>query len=103
MTCFEAQSRITDFMNNKLSIKELENFLNHVNHCEECMEELEVYYTLFTGMKLLDDQRNIDNNFQRELYNMLHWAEERIVREKIRVIRKGILLFLAVVVVAITL
>lgn len=101
MTCFEAQSRITPFINNELTVEELEEFLYHINHCSECMDELEVYYTLFTGMKLLDEQKNLGNNFHQEFENLLRQSEDKIVRKKIRIIRNRILFGILVVIIAV--
>lgn len=100
MNCFETQARITGFINNQLTPGETEQVLDHVNECDECMEELEVYYTLFTGMKLLDEQKTIDNNLHHGFLSMMHRAEERIIREKMRIIRKVVLFVLILMFVA---
>jgi hypothetical protein len=92
MNCLEAQKFITPFINNELDVKSLEDFLSHVNHCDMCKEELEVYNTLFTAMRLLDEDKNISNNFSLQLENKLKKAEERVVKNKIYFIRKKIIL-----------
>ena len=71
MTCIKAQSMIVSFVDNKLSIEELEEFLDHVNSCKTCREELEVYYTLLTAMKQLNEDRNLSDNFSLELKEKL--------------------------------
>ena len=55
MTCLDTQRMIIRFINDDLSLEELELFLDHVNSCSECREELEVYYALITAMKQLDE------------------------------------------------
>lgn len=92
MTCLEVQGLTTPFLNDKLDPVQLEEFIDHVNHCEDCKEELEVYYTLLTGMKLLDEDRNLSNNFHDDFENKLRRAEDRILKRKLHVIRKKVLL-----------
>lgn len=88
LTCQEAQRTITPYMNNLLKIEEMEDFIDHIRTCKECKEELEIYYTLFIGMKLLDEQKNISNNFRMELEQRLQESEEQIVHEKMKRIQK---------------
>lgn len=99
MTCLETQRLITPFINEQLTIKELEDFSYHVNHCDSCKEELEVYYTLLTGMKLLDEEKNINNNFHVDLELKLKRAEERIIKHKINFIRKKIGLVVMIILI----
>ncbi|HPU63531.1 MAG TPA: zf-HC2 domain-containing protein [Mobilitalea sp.] len=67
MTCMEAQSLITRFINDELEIVELEEFIKHIESCSECREELEVYYALLTAMKQLDEDKNLSQDFSQEL------------------------------------
>lgn len=92
MTCLEVQGLTTPFLNDKIDPVKLEEFLDHVNYCDACKEELEVYYTLLTGMKLLDEDRNLSNNFHLDFENKLRKAEERIVKRKIQLIQKKVIL-----------
>ncbi|HKL80230.1 MAG TPA: zf-HC2 domain-containing protein [Mobilitalea sp.] len=93
MTCLRAQSLITPFINDELDIKELEEFTEHIRSCSECMEELEVYYTLLTAMRQLDEDRNLSNNFKLKLSEKLDKAQDKVVHAKFTFYRKkGILL-----------
>lgn len=96
MTCLEAQSLVTPYINDELDLKVCEEFLRHVNSCAECREELEVYYTLLTVMKQLDEDKNLSENFKQELEIKLSSTEEKIIRKKVMRTRKRILLFLLV-------
>lgn len=101
MTCNEAQSLITPFINDELDIITLDEFMNHINHCGECKEDLEVYYTLLTGMKQLDDDKNLSGDFHFDFVNKLKKTEERIKRKKIQKVRKRITLILTIVIFAV--
>ena len=96
MTCLEAQSNITAFINDQLDMATLEEFIEHVNHCADCREELEVYYTLLTAMKLLDEDKELSNQFSQELDNKLRMSADRIRKMKnARIRKKFYLLILA--------
>ena len=97
MTCNRAQKLITPFINDELDNEELEDFINHVNTCSECYEELEVYYTLLTAMKQLDDEERISDDFKLQLSTKLERAEEKIIHERFSRYRKrSILILLAI-------
>jgi hypothetical protein len=101
MTCIEAQSLITSYVNDELNISELEDFLEHVNSCPSCREELGVYYALLTAMKQLDEDRNLSADYNQELEDKLHRSQERIVHVKYVYYRKkGILIFLFILLAA---
>lgn len=100
MTCIKAQGMITPFINNKLDIKDTEEFLEHVKSCPDCMEELEFYYTLLTGMKQLDEDKNLSNNFRLELSGAIKKAEEKIVHARYTYYRKISILILFMILLA---
>ncbi len=99
MTCDKNQKLITPFINDELDNNELEDFLNHLKSCSECYEELEVYYTLLTAMKQLDDEEKLSNDFRLELSTKLHKAEEKIIHERYSRFRKKSLIILLVIVI----
>lgn len=82
MTCLEAQSMITTFIEGKLDDEQLEEFIHHMRICSDCKEELEVYYTLMVGMKQLDNNEKLSNNFAQELEEQLSYHENRIKGQK---------------------
>ncbi len=92
MTCTQAQGYITPFINDQIDVNELEKFLDHIEHCEECREELEVYYTLLTAMKQLDEEHNMSGDYHMEFLNKIKKAEERIVHSKVQSFRKRFIL-----------
>jgi hypothetical protein len=100
MTCNKAQSMITPFINNKLNLKEMEDFIDHISSCPVCKEELEVYYALLTAMKQLDEDRNLSSDFGIELDQKLERSKERILHAKFTYYRKKIFLFLTIITLA---
>lgn len=54
MNCKETQRLLVPYINGELGVKEEEDFVHHVRHCSECYEELEVYATVFAGIRQLD-------------------------------------------------
>ncbi len=100
MTCNKAQSMITPFINNKLNLKDTEDFINHVSSCPVCKEELEVYYALLTAMKQLDEDKNLSSDFGLELDQKLERSRERILHAKFTYYRKKIILLLTIILLA---
>ena len=43
MTCTEAEKMVVPYIEDKLSLSELEEFMEHIETCENCREELETY------------------------------------------------------------
>lgn len=91
---------ITPFINNKLSLEELEGFLEHVNSCKDCKEELEVYYALLTAMKQLDEDKNLSSDFVQELNIKLEKSQERIIHAKYTYYRKITVLIFTMILLA---
>lgn len=55
MTCMEAEKMVIPYINDKLSVTELEDFMEHIETCENCREELEIHYMVDVGLKKLDE------------------------------------------------
>ncbi len=54
LTCKEAEKMVMPYIDNQLSETELEAFVQHVEQCTSCKEELEIYYTVFLGLRQLE-------------------------------------------------
>lgn len=97
MTCTKAQSQITPFINDKLSLKESAEFIDHIYSCPSCREELEVYYALLTAMKQLDEDKTLSDDFNMELSAKLERTQEKIIHVRFTYYRKkSILLFIII-------
>ena len=102
MNCIGIQSMIAGFVNDELNIKELELFLDHVINCPNCKEEVEIYYTLLTAMKQLDEDKSLSSDYKHDLEMKLNEAQEKIVHAKYTYYRKKAVLILIITAIAFT-
>ncbi len=80
MNCKETQRLLVPYINGELEEKEEENFVKHVRHCPECYEELEVYATVFAGIRQLDGaEEKID--YRTLVEDSLETSEEDVIDE----------------------
>lgn len=93
---------IIGFINDELSLEDLELFLDHVNSCSECREELEVYYGLITAMKQLDDDKILYDDFSMELSSKLEKAQEKIIHSKFAYYRKNVAIVVVILITIFT-
>lgn len=56
MTCMEAEKMVIPYINDELTPRELEEFVDHMQNCANCREELEIHYMVDVGLKKLDDE-----------------------------------------------
>lgn len=82
MTCLEAQSNIMAFIDKKLPEENVSDFVRHMRYCPNCAEELEIYYTLIVGMRQLDNDREMSQDFKKDLNDELDRLENRIKSAK---------------------
>lgn len=61
MNCKEAQRLLVPYINGELEEKEEDEFVRHIRRCPECYEELEVYSTVFAGIRQLDGAEEVIN------------------------------------------
>lgn len=101
MTCIEVQRNMNAFINDELDGEQLEEFLLHIRTCPSCKEDLEVYYTLFSSIKLLDEDKNI--NDQMDINKKIRRAEETIRRKKLRILYKRVAMIIFIILVSIML
>ncbi len=77
MNHLEAQSYIMPFIEGKLPESEQLDFVMHMNNCKACHDELEIYYTLMTGMQVLSDGEESSGNFGKDLSVKLKKIEHK--------------------------
>lgn len=97
----DVQKWIMPFIYNELDLKELEMFIHHIHSCPDCREELEVYYVLVSGMRQLDEDKELSMDFHKDLMDLLNESEERVLQGKFLKIRKRIVLFFMITAVAV--
>ena len=81
MNHLEAQSYIMPFIEGKMPDSRRLEFAMHMKNCKTCHDELEIYYTLMTGMQILQDPEATSGNFSKDLETKLdrtlHKAKNR--------------------------
>ena len=81
MKCEETLSKIDGYINNNLSYREMEDFLEHIKNCPDCYDELETYYTITVGMKYLEEEKlesyNIPKMLKEDLKQKEHFLKRR--------------------------
>lgn len=91
MRCREAQQKFIPFIDDELSVGDLDGFLEHLEYCEECMEEYDIYYTLLMGMRYLDEE-NGGSRFRIDSGQKLRSARDYLMKYRILHIEKLLLL-----------
>ena len=77
MTCQEAERLVTPYIRDELTGDELEGFLAHLEECRNCQEELEIYFTVDSGIRQLDS--DADNyNIKGELDELLEASKQHV-------------------------
>lgn len=72
--CIEIQSQIMDYIDGTLSDEDMETFLSHVNECSACKDELNIYYTVYLGLRQLENNdveieelKDVDSALEEQL------------------------------------
>ncbi len=100
MNCVETQKLMTGFVEDELKRKELRAFLEHVRVCESCREDLEVYYTLFSGMKMLDGDKDFSTKDSLDFEKKLKKMEDLVRIRTRRSIQKRVAIVIFAIVVS---
>lgn len=93
MDCKEARKRFVPFIDDKLSIDELDAFLKHMESCSECMEEYHICYTVIMGTRLLDGELD-KQNIHIDSKDKLRSAADYLFKFRILHLEKMILYFM---------
>ncbi len=102
MNCRETQKNISLFLEKKLELEQLEEFLEHIERCNDCKEELEVYYTLYTAMRILEEDTNYKNiSYKIDLKRELERAKEKCKRAKRKKMQKSLFLYILIMLIGI--
>ena len=56
ITCREAEAMIPDYLEDRLSDKDLAFFLNHINNCNKCHDELETNFMVDLTVRYLNEE-----------------------------------------------
>lgn len=85
MECKHAQSLIPQYIADRLSPRELEEFIRHVEKCPECYDELETYFMLSVALKHLDESQEISYDLRTMLAEDLKEKKHRLSRGRRRI------------------
>ena len=55
MDCRTAEGMVSSYIEHKLPVNELEEFLDHVEKCSSCYDELETYFIVHEAMQQLNE------------------------------------------------
>ena len=67
MDCRTAQSLINSYIEKKLTVEQLDQFLKNVESCPSCYDELETYFIVYYAMKRLDNDKEGSFNMSKLL------------------------------------
>lgn len=95
MKCIEARRMVTPFVDGKLTDKETEQFIKHIEQCSDCMDELDIYYTMYKAMDILDSGMHHELDFKTMLENEIRSARHGILRRKAVRAARSVILVLA--------
>lgn len=93
MDCKEIQKQYIPFIDDKLSVKELEAFLQHMEECQDCREEYDIYYTMIMGTRYLEeDSVRMEDWIDSE--EKLRYAQDYLTKYRILYLEKLVLFFI---------
>ena len=81
MDCRTAEGMVSSYIEHKLPVNELEEFLDHVEKCSSCYDELETYFIVHEVTQQLNDN---SSNSVLDFKDLL----EQDIRKSRRYIRK---------------
>ena len=103
MNCHDAQSLIMGFIDDRLSDEEQLAFLDHIEHCPDCYDELEVYYMITAGLKLLDEEHAGTLDLKKNLRELVKERRQSLTARRRRSSRRRGIRFSAVLALIIVL
>ncbi len=74
MQCSEAQSKITLFLDDMLTLEEKSELAQHIRSCPGCREELEFYYAVYDTIGKFDD-RMLSGDYAAHVEDLLRQTE----------------------------
>lgn len=66
------ESLIDDYIEDKLSGKQLEEFLKHATSCPKCYNELSINYSLISALRQIDEGDDMSQDFDVELEDKIN-------------------------------
>lgn len=82
MSCDEAVSLVTPFINDELDDETAAGFLEHVMHCPDCYDELETYFIVDYSLRFLDNDNDASYDLKRLLKDKISKKERELSRRR---------------------
>ncbi len=82
MKCEQAMQMMDMYLNDELSPKDLEAFLEHIKACPECYDELETLFTITVGIKYLEEEHHESYNIPQMLKDDLKKKDRKLKKRK---------------------
>lgn len=95
MNCMEARRMVTPFIKRELPDKEAEQFLRHIEHCSDCMDEMDIYFTVYKALDMLDFEGHNEYDFRKLMEEDIRFVKRGILRRKILRAARYVALFVA--------
>ena len=86
MNCEEVHQNFEDFLNDRLSVNDTDEFVRHVEQCSDCYDELEVYCMVRAATEGFSDDGP-------ENYDLTHILPEQLRERKTFVKRRQTMRF----------
>jgi len=99
MTCRKAEEMVNKYIAHKLSVDELEDFLDHVESCSSCYDELETYFIVHRALQQLDEKEDGTVYDFRKLLQQDIRKSRRYIRQK-RGLRFAVIVLLLISIAA---
>ncbi|MBQ8813956.1 MAG: hypothetical protein IJZ85_05650 [Lachnospiraceae bacterium] len=92
MRCLEFQQQINDFLDDRLTIGQAGDFMEHADSCHECMEELELRYMIRVGiLEQNRDDREMSYDYSQQLNRILERTRKDLrVRYLCRIVKYSV-------------
>ena len=76
LDCKYFQDSIQDFDEEKMTLKNEEQFINHICNCADCREEMELYYVIEYGLS--DKMDNLDTfDFCQLVLDKINYSRQK--------------------------
>ena len=96
--CRKYENKVQDFLEDSMSDKDTQEFIEHVKTCARCFEELEIYYTIYRGLDLIKTKQieRAQITSRDELKELLDERDARISSARTRKLIKRVLIALGI-------
>ena len=80
MNCKEYEKLIPEYLDHKMSVQTLKEFMEHTQACGNCKEELQIQFLVSAGMARLEEGDSFD--LQRELADGMASVHKELLRHE---------------------